>query len=309
MDEIRIYYVYKLVRPDYPDPFYVWLLQPFYVGKGKNKQVYRHRKDAKKTFKRQNSKLRMVYVIIHKLWNINLDFIEEVLYDNLTEAEAFTIEKEMIAKYGRVDLDTGCLANHTDGGEGASNPSETARKKMSEIHSGKNNYFWGKSLSEEHKRKLSEAHTGNHHTEEYKQMMSERMSGENNPMYGISPSEEVREMISKIHKGKTISEEAKGRIGDYQRGRPKSEEQKRKMSESRKGKCCGKDHPNYGKSWSEEQRQEFSAKMKGRISPMKGKSFSAEHKKKLSDTNKRRSKELQYIKDLVENTIQRCFDY
>ena len=38
-------------------------------------------------------------------------------------------------------------------------------KKISEAHSGENNYWYGKTFSDEHKQKMSEAHSGgkNHH--------------------------------------------------------------------------------------------------------------------------------------------------
>ena len=39
---------------------------------------------------------------------------------NLTEEDAFILEKSEIAKYGRIDNGTGCLRNLTDGGEGSS---------------------------------------------------------------------------------------------------------------------------------------------------------------------------------------------
>jgi hypothetical protein len=47
------------------------------------------------------------------------------------EASAFAVERYLIDFWGRKDLDTGYLENHTDGGEGASNPPEAARKAMS----------------------------------------------------------------------------------------------------------------------------------------------------------------------------------
>jgi hypothetical protein len=43
----------------------------------------------------------------------------KILHENLTENEAFDIEKRLITEYGRLD-NTGCLINLTDGGEGVS---------------------------------------------------------------------------------------------------------------------------------------------------------------------------------------------
>lgn len=39
---------------------------------------------------------------------------------NLTEEDAFSLEKSQIQEYGRIDNGTGCLRNLTDGGEGSS---------------------------------------------------------------------------------------------------------------------------------------------------------------------------------------------
>ena len=39
---------------------------------------------------------------------------------NLTEEDAFSLEKSQIKEYGRIDNGTGCLRNLTDGGEGPS---------------------------------------------------------------------------------------------------------------------------------------------------------------------------------------------
>lgn len=44
----------------------------------------------------------------------------KILHENLTENEALDIEKRLITEYGRLDKDTGCLINLTDGGEGVS---------------------------------------------------------------------------------------------------------------------------------------------------------------------------------------------
>lgn len=43
-----------------------------------------------------------------------------IVYDSLTEQDAFQKESSLIAHYGRRDTGTGCLMNMSDGGEGNS---------------------------------------------------------------------------------------------------------------------------------------------------------------------------------------------
>jgi len=96
---------------------------------------------------------------------------------------------------------------------------EETRKKMSEAHK-------GKKLSEEHKRKISNALKGNknmlgkHHSEETKRKMREAKKG-----------------YIPWHKGKTgvYSEETLEKMSRAKKGKHHSEETKRKMSEANRG--------------------------------------------------------------------------
>jgi hypothetical protein len=91
------------------------------------------------------------------------------LKKNLTEVEAFKHEIYMIFVFGRKDLGTGILRNLTNGGEGSSGAvvSEETKKKLSEANSGENNAQFGAPKTEEQRKKQSVA-----------------MSGENHPQYG-----------------------------------------------------------------------------------------------------------------------------
>ena len=55
--------------------------------------------------------------------------------------------------------------------------SEETKRKMSEAHRGEKSYMYSKPKSAETKRKLSEANKGHHHSEETRQKMSESRKG------------------------------------------------------------------------------------------------------------------------------------
>lgn len=72
-------------------------------------------------------------------------------------------------------------------------------------------------------------------------------------------------------------------------GKP-SEEVCKKMSESRKGKCCGENHPLYGKHRTEEEKRKMSESRKGKLTgennPMYGKHRTEESRIKQSEARK-----------------------
>ena len=173
------------------------------------------------------------------------------LKQNLTEEEAFKHEIYMIAVFGRKDLGTGILRNRTDGGEGVSGRilSQESRRKISEANKGNTNCL-GKTHSEESRKKMSESQKGNTkmlgktHSEETKRKMSDSSKGNTN-FLGKTHSEETKRKMSESHKNP--SEETRKKLSGAQKGNTKmlgkthSEETKRKMSASSKGKKCWND--------------------------------------------------------------------
>jgi|ERR1700747_77933 len=108
-----------------------------------------------------------------------------ILESNLTELGAFALERRMIRWYGRKDNGTGILRNLTDGGEGTCG-----------LRTPK---------TEEHKRKISIAHTGKKRdpfSDEWKRKLSEAGKGRVPHNKGVPPSLETRNKISISNTGK-----------------------------------------------------------------------------------------------------------
>ena len=79
---------------------------PFYVGKGKGKRAYVLHNHNK-----------LVIGKIRNLNNLSLQHFVE-LVPATCELSAYWLERMLIAAYGRKDIKTGSLFNHSDGGEG-----------------------------------------------------------------------------------------------------------------------------------------------------------------------------------------------
>lgn len=193
---------------------------------------------------------------------------------------------------------------------------EEIRKKMSdackEKCTGKNHPMYGKHHTEETKQKISDANSGEnnpfygkHHTEETKKKLSDVLKGENHPLYGTHRSEETKNKISNSNKGKKLGE------NNPMYGKHLATEVKQKLSEAKKGE----NNPNYGKHASEEIRKKMSKSHKGENNSFYGKKHTEEAKRKMSEShagkyngekNPRDRKVAQY--DLDWNLI-RVWDY
>lgn len=114
------YYVYAYLRNDGT---------PYYIGKGSGNRAYKH--GANEPIHPPVDKSKIV-----------------ILNENLSEKEAFSIEKELITKYGRKDVGTGILRNQTDGGEGAAGYKHTEEicKRISLRQKGNKNGAGNKGL-------------------------------------------------------------------------------------------------------------------------------------------------------------------
>lgn len=169
--ETKDYYVYERIRLDN--------MSCFYVGKGRGRRY--------KTLSRNEHHDR-----IAKKHGYKTVIVEA----NLSEQEAFNLEKERIhyyvfqLNYG-IDIDgyrkNDCdysLTNQTFGGDGASGIKHTDEWKLehSKNMSGVKNPMFGVNMF---------ANLSVEKQEELRSIWSKRYSGKNNPMYGISPQERM----------------------------------------------------------------------------------------------------------------------
>lgn len=175
-----MFYIYAHYKADDPNGL------PFYIGKGKGK--------------RDQSKHRNPY---WKNISNKHGFIVKRLAENLSEVEAWDLEKKLIAKYGRLHNNTGCLCNLSEGGEGASGVTHSAatKEKWSKAKKGKT---WEEIFGIEKADEIREQRKLNarKHSEATKKKLSESKKGSKNPMYGKQLSEEQRKKLSNLRKGK-----------------------------------------------------------------------------------------------------------
>jgi len=101
--------------------------QPFYVGKGCRNR-YKDHLIAAYSNKSDDRKSRIIRKIKNEL---GVDPIILKIAENLSEVEATLLEIDLILTFGRLDLGTGILCNHTDGGDGLKNPSTETKNKLS----------------------------------------------------------------------------------------------------------------------------------------------------------------------------------
>lgn len=154
-------------------------------------------------------------------------------------------------------------------------------------------------ISEETRRKMSEAKKGNRYgignkgkrrSEEVRRKRSETYKGKNGTFYGKKHSEESKKKMSLVHKGKKLTEEhklkisknngrgmlgkenkwghhtteAKEKIGKAHKGKIVSKKTREKLSKAKLGKYNEKDNPFYGKHHSKETKERLSKLHKGK---------------------------------------------
>jgi hypothetical protein len=191
---------------------------PYYAGKGHGRRAYDSR----------------------RIQRCPKDQARIVIFNRASEQEALDTEMELIRNWGRIDLGTGCLHNHSDGGEGLSGPKpEKTKQKMREAALKNNRTGWHHNAAA--KKKISEYNKGNTHN----------LGRKNPPQLRQSKIEILRK-----HRGDQTERIPwnKGKTDCY------SAEIRLKMGVSNKGRAAW----NKGKSTSENQRKKLSRINKGK---------------------------------------------
>lgn len=123
------------------------------------------------------------------------NFSHEILFSNLTKAEAEAKEIELIAKFDSTNPQKGYNRDH--GGISRGKVSEETRRKISKSTKGEKSAHYGKHHSEETKRKLSIAAKNRPPmSAETRRKIGEAERGEKHWTYGKTFSEEHRKRIA-----------------------------------------------------------------------------------------------------------------
>jgi len=209
---------------------------PFYIGKGQGNRHLYHLNEAKK----QDTKDRNKHKInkIRSILKVGKEPVIEIVAKNLNHDDAFELEEFLIQEIGRADKKAGPLTNLTNGGEGATGLDHSGEKNPNYGKIGEKSALFGRSHSEESKRKMSESQKGRVFSEQHKQNMRK------------PKSEAGRKAIQEARKNMTYrpSEETKQKTREALLGRVMTEEHRNKISMAHKGtpkprgtcKYCGK---------------------------------------------------------------------
>lgn len=209
-DNISKHYLYRHIRIDKDEPFY--------VGIGTR---------TKMELKNIDHVRAKVYHNHNPIWE-SIIAKTEYSIDILVESDDYTFirnkEREFVKLYGRINLGTGILANLTDGGEDnlGWKPTKETLQNMSEGRKGEKNHRFGKRMPEH--QVIALAIDRKEHPEKYKREYSQ----------------EEREDIRKRHKGRKRSKDTCSNISNSLKGHSVSEETKKKISE----KAKSRDHKN-----------------------------------------------------------------
>lgn len=155
------FYVYAYLDPRKPGRYqytgldFSFLYEPFYIGKGTNRQYNRHLRESKE---RTRNILKYNKIQKIKKETGNNPFIIKIK-ENIDEKTALAIENNFIKTIGRINIKTGCLVNLIENSVGGNaNPSQETRVKLGNSTRGKTyEEIYGKDKAIELKEKRAES--------------------------------------------------------------------------------------------------------------------------------------------------------
>lgn len=183
------YYLYRHIRLDKDEPFY--------IGIGTKRSQFTDRNYYKDNFKRaytKDSRSEIWERIVAKT-----DYEVEILLESDNYEFIKKKEIEFIKLYGRINLNTGILANLTDGGDGQLGRKQTKESlEKRRITRSKRTYI----VSEETREKLRNASKSKPNIKEFLNEIRKRITLEHHKKHAIKNtgkkrSEETKKLLSK----------------------------------------------------------------------------------------------------------------
>jgi NUMOD3 motif len=173
------YYLYRHIRLDKNEPFYIG------IGTKSNRQHPNIKSEYKRAYEINRKESYIWNNIVSKT-----EYEIEILFESNDYNFIKEKEKEFIKLYGRINKNSGCLSNMTDGGDGTIGyiPS----KEQVENH---RNFLIGRKQSEETKQKRLESRRGYKHSEETRVKISNSHKGKKT----------AKEHLEKLYKGQIIA--------------------------------------------------------------------------------------------------------